>query len=180
MTEQGDRLGLMHIYCGDGKGKTTAALGLAVRAAGSGLPVLLVQFLKSQETSELAALAHIPLIRILRGKGGDRFSFAMDEEQKAQTRRVHDGNLRQAIAAAQQGECALLILDESIGAYNRDLLDRQMLLDFVRNKPAQVELVLTGKNPPPELVDCADYVSEVRKIKHPYELGVPARRGIER
>jgi cob(I)alamin adenosyltransferase len=172
--------GLIHLYCGDGKGKTTAALGLAVRAAGSGFRVLVVQFLKSHRTGELAVMENIPNIEVIRGKEGAAFSFSMTEEEKEKTRLVHDDNLKTAIILAASGKCDMLILDEAVGAYARGLLDQGALEVFVRSKPEELELVLTGRNPAEWMIDCADYVSEIKKIKHPYEKGIPARVGIEK
>jgi len=172
--------GLIHLYYGDGKGKTTAAIGLAVRAAGSGFKVMIVQFLKNLTTGELAVLERNPNIIILRGKEGTQFSFSMTDEQKDKTKVVHNENLKQAIRLAESGECDLLILDEAVGAYARELIDREMLETFVRNKPDRLELVLTGRNPAEWMIQSADYVSEIKKIKHPYDAGIPARKGIEK
>lgn len=172
--------GLIHLYHGDGKGKTTAALGLSIRAAGSGFRVVFVQFLKNQPTGELSILGELPGITVLRGKEGARFSFAMSEEEKERTKLLHTENLNAAIALAASGNCDLLVLDEVVGAYGRDLIDQSVLEVFVRNKPEQLELVMTGRNPAQWMIDCADYVSEIRKIKHPYDQGIPARTGIEK
>jgi cob(I)alamin adenosyltransferase len=157
--------GLIQIYCGDGKGKTTAALGLSVRALGSGMNVLFVQFLKSVETGELNTLAALSQIRVLRGT---------DKSLSA-----HNSIFREAVLLCRSGQAELLVLDEVIGAYNRELVDREALLDFLRNKPEFVEVVLTGRNPPQELLELADYVSEIRKAKHPFDRGISARKGIE-
>lgn len=172
--------GLVHIYCGDGKGKTTAALGLAVRASGRGLRVLLVQFLKSADTGELNVLQNLPGFKIIRGKDGQKFSFAMSAEERAETRLIHNANLQAALDEVKTGNCDLLILDEAIGALNRDMLDREKLIRFIKDKPAGLELVLTGRNPDPELLELADYVSEMKKVKHPFDQGIGARDGIER
>ncbi|NLO97480.1 MAG: cob(I)yrinic acid a,c-diamide adenosyltransferase [Peptococcaceae bacterium] len=172
--------GLIHIYCGDGKGKTTAALGLAIRAAGRGFRVFIIQFLKDQKTGELVSLAKIPEIKIMRGENFQAaFSWQMTEEQKQQCRLHHDKMLKQGIAAARNGEVDLLILDEAIAAYNLKLVDSKLLLEFLNTKPEALEVVLTGRDPAPELVELADYVSEVKKIKHPFDRGVKARKGIE-
>ena len=172
--------GLIHIYCGDGKGKTTAALGLALRSAGRGFRVLLIQFLKTQETGELYSLEKIPEITVLRGKENRTvFSYQMTDEEKAQCRMVHDENLRRGITMGESGKVDLLILDEIIPAYNLNLVDRAVLLDFLRTKPGELEIVLTGSDPALELIDLAAYVSEIKKIKHPYDQGLKARIGIE-
>ncbi len=172
--------GLIHLYYGDGKGKTTAALGLAVRAAGSGFQVVLVQFLKNHNTGELAILDTIPNINVLRGKEGVSFSFTMTEEEKRKTRLVHDENLKKAIELVVSGNGDMLILNEAIGASSRGLIDKELLYTFVRNKPEKLELIMTGRNPAQWMIDCADYVSEIKKVKHPYEKGIPARTGIEK
>jgi cob(I)alamin adenosyltransferase len=172
--------GLIHLYYGDGKGKTTAALGLAVRAAGSGMRVVILQFLKNQETGELAVLRSIPGITVLRGKEGVGFSFTMTEEEKNRTREIHDENLVLVKELAEKGDCELLILDEAIGACARNLLDSKQLEHFIRNKPQKLEVVLTGRNPAQWMLDCADYASEIRKVKHPFDRGIPARKGIEK
>lgn len=171
--------GLIHIYCGDGKGKTTAAVGLAVRAAGCGIPVMIVQFLKGKDTGELHALAKIPGITLLRGKASDKFTFQMDERELQQTYDENSKLLLSAVEAARAGDCGLLVLDEIMGALSTETVDADLLYSLVEGKPTGLELVLTGRNPPGWLVAAADYVSEIKKIKHPYDRGIPARRGIE-
>ena len=172
--------GLVHIYCGDGKGKTTAALGLGLRASGHGLKVLLVQFLKSGDTGELTAVEKLDGFRIIRGKGGRHFSPAMSEEEINETIRLHNINLELAIAEAGKGACDLLILDEVIGAVNKEMLNRERLIEFIKAKPSGLEVVLTGRNPDQELLALADYVSEIRKVRHPLDRGIGARKGIEK
>lgn len=175
-----EKLGLIHIYCGDGKGKTTASLGLAIRSAGAGFKVFILQFLKNWNTSELNSLELIPNIEIIRGKEGNVFTFGMTEEQKAKSKEIHLNNFAKVKEVAFNGECDILILDEVIGAYNRNLLDREDLLNFLDNKPENLEVILTGRNPADELIERADYVSEIQKIKHPFDKGIVARRGIEK
>lgn len=175
-----EKLGLIHIYCGDGKGKTTASLGLAIRSAGAGFKVFILQFLKNWDTSELNSLELIPNIEIIRGKEGNVFTFGMTEEQKAKSKEIHLNNFAKAKEVAFNVECDILILDEVIGAYNRNLLDREDLLNFLDNKPENLEVILTGRNPADELIERADYVSEIQKIKHPFDKGIVARRGIEK
>jgi len=172
--------GLIHIYCGDGKGKTTAAMGLAMRAAGSGMKVALVQFLKGQQSSELKMLQMLPNVTVIREQLSPKFTFQMNSEELADTKMVHSRYLNAALKLAKNGECDLLILDELVGALNCGLIDEDLLHELVEKKPAQLELVMTGRNPAQWLVDAADYVSEIRKIKHPYDKGVDARKGIER
>ncbi len=171
---------MIHIYCGDGKGKTTAALGLSLRAAGAGMKVVIVQFLKNHPTSELNILQTTPNITVLRGKAGTAFSFSMTEEQQAKSKHLHTENLQAGIELIKSGSCDMLVLDEAIGAYNRDLIDRHLLQNLVQQKPPHLELVLTGRNPEPWMIDCADYVSEIKKVKHPFDQGIKSRIGIEK
>lgn len=171
--------GLIHLYCGDGKGKTTAAMGLAIRAAGHGKKVLILQFLKGRPTGELKSLAQIEGIQVLRGKEGMAFSFQMTPEERIQTKALHEDHLHLAMHRAQLGECEVLILDEVMGAVSTGLLEESLVTGFLQAKPPQLEVVLTGRNPPPQWVELADYVTEMKKIKHPYERGIPARDGIE-
>lgn len=172
--------GLIHIYCGDGKGKTTAAIGLAVRCAGRGNKVLLVQFLKSRDSGELYSLAKLPDIEVMRGKESKKFTFQMNEEEKHALLIEHNKMFEQVLAKIKNGGYSLLILDEVIGALNAKVFEMPKLIEFLRHKPENLEVVLTGRNPAPELVEIADYVSEMRKIKHPMDKGIMAREGIEK
>lgn len=172
--------GLIHIYCGDGKGKTTAAVGLAVRCAGRGNKVLLVQFLKSRDSGELYSLAKLPDIEVIRGKESKKFTFQMNEEEKHALLIEHNKMFEQVLEKIKNGGYSLLILDEVIGALNAKVFEMPKLIEFLRHKPENLEVVLTGRNPAPELVEIADYVSEMRKVKHPMDKGIMAREGIEK
>lgn len=172
--------GLIHIYCGDGKGKTTAAVGLAVRCAGRGNKVLLVQFLKSRDSGELYSLVELPDIEVMRGKESKKFTFQMNEEEKHALLIEHNKMFEQVLAKIKNGGYSLLILDEVIGALNAKVFEMPKLIEFLRHKPENLEVVLTGRNPAPELVEIADYVSEMRKVKHPMDKGIMAREGIEK
>lgn len=172
--------GLIHIYCGDGKGKTTACLGLALRCAGGGNRVLLVQFLKGRPTGELRSLACIPNIEVMRGKETMKFTFQMSEEEKHQVLLEHEQLFAQVIEKCEKEKIDLVIFDEIIGACNTGVFKSDKVLNFLENKPIGLEVVLSGRNPQPEFVALADYVSEIKKIKHPYDKGIPARTGIER
>ena len=174
------QLGYLHIYCGDGKGKTTAAVGLAVRCAGRGNKVLLVQFLKSRDSGELYSLAKLPDIEIMRGKESKKFTFQMNEEEKHALLIEHNKMFEQVLEKIKNGGYSLLILDEVIGALNAKVFEMPKLIEFLRHKPENLEVVLTGRNPAPELVEIADYVSEMRKVKHPMDKGIMAREGIEK
>lgn len=174
-----EQLGLIHVYCGDGKGKTSAAIGLAVRAAGAGLKVAFIQFLKGRQSGELNSFAALPNITVIREELSTKFSFQMNEKELAETAAVHVRYLETALALARGGKCDVLILDEAMGALSTKLLDENALRRLVDEKPEHLELVLTGRNPPQWILDKADYVSEVCKIKHPFDSGIAAREGIE-
>lgn len=169
----------MHIYCGDGKGKTTAALGLAIRAAGSGMKVHFVQLLKGGKTSELETLKLIPNVSVDRSARNYGFTFRMNEEGKHDVTQVHNEILQEAKELMQSGAVDMLIIDEFNAAYEYGLLDRSLADEIVFSRPENVELILTGRNPQQKFVDAADYVSEICARKHPYEKGIKARRGIE-
>lgn len=172
--------GLVHIYTGDGKGKTTAAVGLGVRAAGRGLRVLMVQFLKGRPTGEMEALRKLePLFTLHRGTEVKRFTWEMDEGEKEQTRREQENLLAFAAAEAAAGKWDVLILDEIMAAISTGMLELRQVVELTRGRPEELELVMTGRNAPAELVALADYVSEIKAVKHPLERGVPPRKGIE-
>jgi cob(I)alamin adenosyltransferase len=165
---------MVHIYTGNGKGKTTAAMGLAVRAAGQGKRVMIVQFHKGRETGELFSLAKIPGITVLRNRGDYGFFSALDEETRRRVIEENNENLEAAIGSGAD----MIILDEALGAYNNGSVSRDAI-DLLAESGGAAEVILTGRNAPRHLVDAADYVSEIVKIKHPYEKGVEARKGIE-
>ncbi len=171
--------GQTHLYCGDGKGKTTAAIGLAVRALGSGKRVMLVQFLKGGAGGELQLLQQQPNITILHGKPNTPFTWEMTDAQKREVTAYQTEQLRQAISQAEHAQCDLLILDEIMAAYNLELIDAEMLRKFICNKPPHLELVLTGRDPAAYMLEHADYITEMKKIKHPFDRNLEARRGIE-
>lgn len=172
--------GLIHIYTGDGKGKTTAAVGLGVRACGQGMKVLMVQFLKGMPTGEMYSLKKLePGFMLHRGTGTSKFIWQMTEEEKAQTAKEQRAIFEYAVKAAESGECDMLIMDEVLGALSTGMIDNDSLLKFISGKPEKLELVLTGRNASPELIGAADYVSEIMEVKHPAQKGINARKGIE-
>jgi cob(I)alamin adenosyltransferase len=166
---------MIHIYTGEGKGKSTAAVGLAVRAAGRGKRVVIVQFLKGSETGELAVLKHIPNVTLLRNMRNYGFFHTASEDDRAAMCRENNANLQ----AALQIPCDLLILDEVCAAYRLGAIDRTAIDTLVLNPAQNRELVLTGRDAPEHFREAADYVSEIRKVKHPFDTGIAAREGIE-
>ena len=172
--------GLTHIYYGDGKGKTTAALGLALRASGCGRNIVIVQFLKDWICGELSSLGQLPNVVVYRGKSsGGTYFHEMTDDEKTATKEIHDENLKKALHLQECGKCDLLILDEAVDAYNLGVLDKAMFDELLTNKPEQLELIITGHNPVPWMIENADYATEMVKRKHPYDAGVAARKGIE-
>ncbi len=218
MAEQ-DFKGLIQVYTGDGKGKTTAALGQAVRACGQGLRVIFIQFLKGQEGGEHLFAEKLKQQTDCRGRGGglamtDKREPAGDEAILPQTQKRHceepagdeailpfeiikfgQGDLfkkseqellqetMQAYEFAQKalvsGKYDMVILDEIFIAHWRSLLSLQQILDLMQKKPGQVELVMTGRKAPQEVVKLADLVTEMLSIKHPFTEGIQQRKGIE-
>ena len=179
MCEKGwdDMAGLIHIYCGDGKGKTTAALGLAVRAAGSGKKVLLLQFFKDGKSSEFNVLKSVQGIEVVPQTRSFGFSWTLTDSEKAEAKAYYSGLLEDAFTRAKG--CGLLVLDEAMSACTTGMIDEDRLLELLRQKPEELEVVMTGRDPSAALLEAADYVTEMCKRKHPFENGVPARRGIE-
>ena len=172
--------GLIHVYYGDGKGKTTAALGLAVRAAGCGRKVVVVQFLKNWDCGEHDSLEDLPNITLYRGKpAGGKYVHEMNGREKHDTKVMQDKCLKNALDLVKKGKCDVLILDEAIDAHRLGVLDASMYDGIISCKPDSLELVITGHNPEARLLERADYVTEMVKRKHPYDEGVNARQGIE-
>ena len=169
--------GFVQVYTGDGKGKTTAVVGLAVRAIGAGLRVYLAQFLKQGDYSEVKALGQfkdrITIVqfgtgRFVRGKPSDA------------DRALAARGLAAARQALASGDYDLVILDEANVAVALGLISVEAILDLVKRKPEAVELVVSGRGAAPEIIAAADLVTEVKVIKHYYEAGVEARTGIEK
>jgi len=169
--------GLIHVYCGDGKGKTTAAAGLAVRAAGAGKRILFAQFFKDGSSSEINILKTVENIKVVHCKTVRGLWRQMNDDQKAQACEDYTKYLTDVFALAKDAD--LLVLDEIISACNHGTVSETSVLDFLRSKPKDLEVVLTGRKPSEAILTLADYVSEIRKIKHPYDNGIAAREGIE-
>jgi cob(I)alamin adenosyltransferase len=172
--------GLVHIYTGDGKGKTTAALGLGMRACGREFKVLMVQFLKGSFTGEINTIKMLePYFTLYRGEEVKKFTWSMNEKELEAAKIAQNAILKYAVEQANSGGYDLLILDEIMAAITIGLVSLQNVVDFAKNKPEELELVMTGRNVPEELIELADYVSEIKAVKHPMEKGIAARHGIE-
>ncbi len=169
--------GYVHVYTGNGKGKTTAALGLALRAAGAGLSVFIAQFLKSGDSSELAALKKISNNVTVKQYGSGRFVRGKPSEEDISMTRL---GLKEAAEAIRSGQCQLVILDEANVAASYDLIGVEDIVNLINTKPDGVELVITGRGADQRIIEKADLVTEMREIKHYYQKGVKARTGIEK
>jgi cob(I)alamin adenosyltransferase len=190
--------GLLHLCVGDGKGKTSSAVGLAVRAAGNGCPVVFAQFLKDSPSGELTSLKALG-IPVLRSQKRLGFTFQMDDKTKAlcaSEQRIILAAVKKALGnngdkvgtvtvkdrppqSANTGPQALVVLDEVLDALDLGFLSEEELRSFIEDLPGTIELVLTGCTAPSWLIDRADYHTEFRKLKHPYDQGISARPSIE-
>jgi len=169
--------GYIHVYTGDGKGKTTAALGLALRAAGAGLNVFIAQFMKLGDYSEIKALKRFADCITVEQFGLGRFIRGNPDPEDIAAARQGLERVRQVFAA---GRHQVVILDEANVAASCGLFSPVDILDLINSKPEGVEVVMTGRNAAPEITARADLVTEMRAIKHYYRNGVQARPGIER
>ena len=173
--------GLVHIYTGEGKGKTTCAMGLAVRAAGQGMKVCIVQFLKGggRGSGELKLISdRIPEIEFIQSD----LSHPMFSKKKMTAGQLEEEALKTFDLCREKGmsgECDLLIMDEINNVVAQNWLDWQVVADFLDDRPKGLEVVMTGRDAHPMLQSIADYVTEMLKIKHPYDDGYVARRGVE-
>ena len=190
--------GLVQVYTGEQKGKTTAALGLGLRAVGHGFSVYMISFLKGGlYTGELAAVERLyPLFKIVQfGRGcpdasliragllecrpGCRICFIHRDRITERDRETQNLAFAQAQEIVRNGTADLVILDEVLNALSYGLVELEALLELIRSRPPGVELVLTGRSAPPEIIEVADLVTEMRQIKHPFSRGIRSRRGIE-
>lgn len=168
-------LGLIHIYTGHGKGKTTAALGLAMRAAGHDFKIAIIHFMKIWDYGEVRSLERLGIDLFRYGTTeliDPKNPSAMDFDQASRA-------MHKAEELIEKGDYDLLILDEITVALDFDLIPLQRVVDLLENKPDSLELILTGRSCPKELFEKADLISTINEIKHPYQKGVEARKGIE-
>ncbi|MCM1230962.1 MAG: cob(I)yrinic acid a,c-diamide adenosyltransferase [Ruminococcus flavefaciens] len=164
---------MIHIYTGDGKGKTTSAMGLAVRGAGAEMSVVVFQFMKDGSSSEIAVLEKLG-IPVTCCKECSKFTFQMNADEISAVIDSHNMILEKIKSESAD----MIILDEFFGAYNDNLFDRKLAEQVVFGKSA-TEIILTGRNAPSLFTDKADYITVMTKVKHPYDKGIIARQGIE-
>ena len=194
---------MIHIYCGDGKGKSTASMGLCVRAAGRNIPVLMVQFLKDDTSGELNVLRTLPTVEVMHSDKFFGFTWNMTEEEKKEQAEIFSNMMSKVeawieeklldcsqietdsmgdgqIQSEASGIKLMIILDEVIAAIDCKLLEESVLLSLVdKHNKNLVEFVFTGRNPSETLKEKADYVSCIQAVKHPYQQGITCRRGVE-
>ena len=175
---------MIEIYSGTGAGKTSAAVGRAVRAAGHGIPVLFVQFLKDGKSGEIASLKKLDGVQVETCEDFFGFVIDMSDEQIAKTREGYDKILRKidAFCSQERGEEKLrgvVVIDEALHACRSDLLDRSELAELLKRYRDRYEFILTGSVEDKELFEIADYVTLLSNYKHPYQFGIQARKGIE-
>ena len=170
--------GYVQIYTGNGKGKSTAAIGQAVRAAGFGLKTYIVQFMKEFPYNELNSLKHLSEWITIEQFGGDEFVYKKELPGTSELITARKG-LQAATEKMLSGNYDLVILDESIVALYFKLIKTEDLIELISKKPANVELILTGRYCPVELIELADLVTEMKEIKHYYQKGIKSRSGIE-
>lgn len=172
--------GLVQVYTGDGKGKTTAALGQGLRSCGRGLKVCMVQFLKSGDTGELHSVEKLhPLFEIIRFEKERGFFWTLTEQQKKELKEDIDRGFEFIKSVLAREYCDVLIIDELMGVLGNKLLEVSEVVELLKSKPASMEIIITGRNVPKEIIDAADLVTEMKEIKHYFRNGVPAREGIE-
>lgn len=169
--------GLVEIYTGNGKGKTTAALGLALRAAGHGARIVIIQFMKSWNGfGELKALPKFKNITLIHT--GMPKCIRMGAESEWDASEAAKG-MRLAKKYAAPNMCDMLILDEISWAISHKLITTEEVLKLIQNKPESLEIVITGRDAPAKLIEAADLVSEIQEIKHPFTKGIKERKGVE-
>jgi cob(I)alamin adenosyltransferase len=169
--------GYVQVYTGDGKGKTTAAIGLSVRAIGAGLRVFLAQFVKGMVYSELKSLERFSPQLIVKQYGRAQFVHNKPTEEDIAAARAGYEEVRKIVTS---GKYDLVILDEANIAVHFKMLSVEDLLRIIDEKPESVELIFTGRNADPRLIERADVVTEMKEVKHYYKKGVAARPGIEK
>jgi len=175
MVVEKSKLGLVHVYTGEGKGKTSAGMGLVVRALGRGLKVKIIQLFK-RNTGEQFFFKNLTIEYLQFGLVHPYFKNyekAEKEDLKKQLRFF----LEEAVK--NLNEYDVVLIDEFGPGINWDIIDLKFAISIIENKPEKTELILTGRDIPQEIINLADYVSEIKKIKHPYEKGILAREGIE-
>ncbi len=172
--------GLLQVYTGDGKGKTTAAFGLAFRAYGRGFKVAVVQFMKTWVTGEVQLAETLENFHIKRIDTSPKFTWEMNEAELEELRLEIRKGFDYVRNLVKENKYDLLVLDEINHIIIKEFVSKEEILEFIDSKPDTLEIVMTGRNAPDWLMEKADLVTEMKCIKHPFEKGIPARVGIEK
>ncbi len=173
-------IGLVQLYTGDGKGKTTAAFGQAIRASGRGKKVIIIQFLKGEDSGEIIFLNQFDTgIEFHRFNSQRKFYWSMNDSEKEKLKKESVEGFVFAQKIIQNKSCDLLILDEITWVINYGFINFDDLSNTLKNRPEGMEIVLTGRDADKNYFDIADLITEMKKIKHPFDKGVPARKGID-
>lgn len=176
-----ENIGLIHIYTGDGKGKTSICIGSAIRALGQKMKVYFIQFQKGQNSGEINVLQDLKNLDLKRVCTSKTFYYYMSDEEKEAYAKEHKNAFLALVEEIKENpdKYDMLILDEILGLVSLDIISNKELLDFLRDKPKKLEVLLSGRRASQELIDIADYVSDLKAIKHPFTKNISGRRGIE-
>lgn len=170
---------MIQVYCGDGKGKTTAAIGLVIRAVGRGKKVIFVQFLKGTKTGELEVLKQLSNVTVIRNPKELGFLSRMNDLEKREVTEFHNQTLEKIQKILLEEMIDLLVLDELTYPYIWNLIDKEKVEALILQKPEKLEIVITGREPDSFFLEHADYITDMQCIRHPYQKGIKAREGIE-
>lgn len=172
--------GLVQVYTGNGKGKTTASIGLGIRAYGNGLKVIMIQFLKSGVTGELNVLNNLgENFKVYRFEKEKDFTWNLTEEQKEELKLEIQEGFSFAKKVVKENLCDMLILDEVMASVNGGYIKEEEVVELIESKNDNMELVLTGRNVPNAIAEKSDLITEMKDVKHYFNKGIPARKGIE-
>ncbi len=172
--------GLVQVYCGNGKGKTTAAIGLGIRAIGQDFKVIMIQFLKHGDTGECETLKLLePKFKVFHFEKPKGFTWTLTPEQREDKKAEIQNAINFARKVLDTGECDILILDEILGAIDAGFVAEEEICQIIDQKPEGVEIVLTGRVLPESIAKRADYISKIEAVKHPKDKDISARKGIE-
>lgn len=173
-------IGLIHVYYGDGKGKTSSAIGQGIRAIGQGLKVIMIQFLKGYSSGEMKSLSRLePDFKVFNFEKERGFYINLNDKQKEELKMEIANAIKFGKKIFDTQECDILILDEILGVIENKIIEKEEFIKFIESKPDNMELIITGRKLPDYLKEYADYISEIVEIKHPYHKGIEAREGIE-
>lgn len=178
----GEKIGYIHLYFGDGKGKTSAAMGAILRALGRNFRVLIVEFLKDGNSGEFFALQKFPSdqITFVGCNAEQKFSFDMNAKERQLCSKQSADAFQKAVFLSTTNPIDLLLLDEITDAVREGFLPKNSLVNFLKEKPNRLEVILTGHHFDPEIGRLADYISQIQNIKHPFDSKIKARIGIEK